>query len=230
MKTITAVIAAGGYGTRCDSDVPKSLLRIGGITYLEVLLIELSKAGINDAVIYCNRPEHINQIVILTRGIMSTHVLLDKGVTSTFELAKHSTRVVSSSSILFCYGHSPRPAEHLRLLLMQRKLPAVSVVDSTTKKCVIKHLYGGYLEPPYLLSVSSLQQSCSTEWMSYFAEDVEPVGGISINGPCEFNHIEERCSYNKYLRSWSLCKQNLTTNSKRTSNLPLRFGFAAVEL
>jgi len=210
MKTVTAVIAAGGYGTRCDSDVPKSLLRIGGITYLEVLLIQLTRAGINDAVIYCDRPEHVYQIVILTRDIIPTRVLLDQGVTSTFELAKHSTSVVSSSNILFCYGHSPRPAEHLRLLLMQRKLPVVSVVDSTTKKSLINYRDGGYLEPPYLLSVSSLWQSYSSTWISYFAEEVETVVGISVNGACEFNYIEDRCRYNKYLESWSLCKRGLS--------------------
>jgi len=207
MSDATAVVAAGGYGTRCDSGVPKSLLRVGKTTYLESLLIQLTRAGIDDAIVYCNRLKYASQILTLSRHIMPTRVYVDSGVYSTFALAKDSAGVVSSSNILFCYGHAPRPAEYLKSLLMRRVKPVVSVVDSTTKRSVIDYQAGGYVEPPYLLSVSSLQRSCSMDWATYFAQETKCAIGISVDGPSEFNYVKERDGYSQYLESWSSCNE-----------------------
>lgn len=202
MNDVTAVIAAGGHGTRCDSIVPKSLQKIGILTYLEILLIQLVDAGIENAIVYCNRREHASQILSLSQRIMTVRLYEDIGCESTFELAKHSADIVSSSSILFCYGHAPRPAEYLKSMLVQHMMPVISVVKSTSRNSVISYHSNGYIEPPYLLSVSSLLRSCSEDWETYFANEVNNSVGILVDGPCEFNHLGERHVYEKYVESW----------------------------
>ena len=207
MIDTTAVVAAGGYGTRCDSGVPKSLLRVGKRTYLEALLIQLTLAGVEDAIVYCNRLEYVPQILMLSQHIMPTRVCVDRGVDSTLILAKHSASIVSSYNILFCYGHAPRPAKYLKSLLVHPESPVVSVVDTTSKKAAIAYQGGGYVEPPYKLSVSSLRRSCSMEWVTYFAQEGECPIGISVDGPGEFNYLGECYGYGQYLDSWTVCEE-----------------------
>lgn len=202
MSAVTAVVAAGGYGTRCNSVIPKSLLRKKGKTYLEMLLLELARAGIDDVIIYSNRQEYGHLASCISSKIMRTHLVFDQGFSSTFELAKHSASLTNTSKIIFCYGHSPRPAEHVIRMLSHQTLPAVSVLDSTTKKSVVRYHAGGYLEPPYMLCVASLQKTSSRDWASYFSESSESLVGVGIEGPSEFNYTKERHTYNRYIDAW----------------------------
>ncbi|MEW8300233.1 MAG: NTP transferase domain-containing protein [Candidatus Thiodiazotropha sp.] len=229
MSAITAVVAAGGYGVRCNSEKPKALLRKEGKTYLEMLLVELARAGIDDLILYCNRQEYGYFASSISNKIMSTRLVIDRGFLSTFELAKHSASLTKAQKILFCYGHSPRPAEHVVCMLSQRTLPAVSVLDSTTKKSVLKYHAGGYLEPPYILCSASLRNTSSQDWSSYFLESTESIVGISIEGPHEFNYTNERHLYNRYIDAWLYRNHDLTMPSTRTQNTSLRSVFCACD-
>lgn len=199
---VTAVISAGGYGVRCDSLLPKALLKLGDITYLELLMTELAKAGVKKSIIYCNRPAYINNIRTISEKIMITNVLLDQGVNSTFELAKDSSYLVSSPNIIFCYGHAPRPARYLRFLMKGSEIPVASTLSSSTKQLLVSNRFGKYLEPPYLLSVLSLQRSRSNNWKSYLMEEIQSLSYTHIQGPNEFNYMAERHGYNEYIESW----------------------------
>lgn len=198
----TAVITAGGYGTRCDSRMPKSLLPIGQRTYLEMLLNQLARAGVRDAIIYCDRAKYLRKLRDLPAFDMRIRVLNDGGVASTFELAKHSVNVCDSSDILFCYGHSPRPHEYLESVLQEPGRVVASIVKKTSKRLAIGNSTEGFIEPPYRIPLPFLRQSTAQDWNSFFKEQSRDLVGLFVNGPCEFNTVGDHKVFAKYIAAW----------------------------
>lgn len=203
MTSTTAVIAAGGFGSRCGSGGPKSLLRAGKRTYLEELLVQLGRSGVTEALLYCNRSEYLDRLLDLSEKIIPSRVFLDGGVESTIALAKHSASVVSSSNILFCYGHAPRPSQHFDELLSYPESPVVTIVESSTKTAPILCQEGGYIEPPYSLTASSLLRTSARDWARFFGRERGFATAISVEGPGEFNYNSELRDYTRYMGCWT---------------------------
>lgn len=203
MNDSTAVIAAGGYGTRCGSVKPKAMLSVGQYTYLELLLKQLQKTSIRDVIICCNRPEYLPQLLPILDVASRARILIDEGVRSTIELAIHAANICNTPNVLFCYGHTPRRAEHLKALLKETGRLAVTVVERTTKRNSVAFPLGGYVEPPYRLPSSSIMRTPARSWSEYFSAQHQEIVGLAIEGPGEFNYETERRAYGDYVASWS---------------------------
>jgi CTP:molybdopterin cytidylyltransferase MocA len=201
MSNVTAVIAAGGYGSRCSSMMPKALLNFDEKTYLEMMLIECRNAGVDNGIIYCNRENFLNEIRKITKNIASFEIVLDAGVKSTFELITDAAKYSSSQKLLFCYGHAPRPSAHIEEIIRFDEAVVVSVVKTTTKKHAVIFRDDHFVEPPYLLSRSLLATTNATTWANFF-DQIGGANGVMLHGPGEFNSREDKTIYDRYLRSW----------------------------
>lgn len=197
----TAVITAGGNATRCGGGTPKALMQTRSTTYIEALLIEVVESGVNDVVIYCNRPSYLSEIEYISKQYCNPTIVLDKGVNSTFYLAKHAATICKGDDILFLYGHSPHPSDYIRKLVNCPHHAAVSLFEGSSKRKPIKWLEYGYIEPPFKISVNLLNISKHNDWISLFNAISNSIKCMPADAPSEFNNLEERKIFEQYLYS-----------------------------
>jgi hypothetical protein len=198
-----AIIAAGGAASRCGGDRPKSLMEKSGTTYLEILLCEISKSGISDILIYCNRLEHLKDIRHISKKNSDARIIVDQGVPSTFHLAKHAASLRRQQDIIFFYGHSPRPSSHISALINSPHQIAASLYETSSKRNPIGDTSDGYLEPPFKIDAELLFKSKHSEWNYFLGEFEHVTSKISVNAPAEFNSLAERQVFDSYISSWS---------------------------
>ncbi len=202
MSNKTAVITAGGSASRCGGGQPKSLMRIGRTTYLEALLIEVAESGIDDVVIYCNRPDYLCEIEYISNQYCNTKLMIDKGVNSTFALAKHAATFCKGNDVVFLYGHSPHPSTHLKKILCNSAEIVVSLFRYSSKHKPIKWCDHSYIEPPFKISSNLINATSNCDWYSFFREYANSIESIPNTGVSEFNSLEERSIFEDYLCSW----------------------------
>ena len=209
----TAVITAGGYATRCEGQMPKALIRAKIITYIEALLIEVIESGINNIIIYCNRPSYLDEIERLASRYCKPIIIVDEGVLSTYILAKRAANICAGNHILFMYGHSPHPSKHLRNIISTPHDTVVSLFKGSSKRIPISWSEYGYIEPPYKISMDLLNNSEHEDWTSFFNSLSSSLKVIPVKAPAEFNNQTERISFERYVNSWFRHWPNNRVNS-----------------
>lgn len=195
-----AIIAAGGTASRLGGGLPKSLVRIGASTYLEILLRELQRCGLTEGVVYTNRREYLAQVAKLCPS--SFCVKQDAGFASTIELVKLATAEYPGRRIIFFYGHAPREASHITRLIQLRSKIAASLYVRSSRTAPFAIKSGGFLEPPYLLETEAICLPRYWDWNTLLHEHQAKIGLVLVDSPNEFNSRAELDTYAQYVMSW----------------------------
>jgi hypothetical protein len=194
-----ALIAAGGYATRMNSSIPKSLLTVNDISYLELLLKQIDLLEFDKVVIFCNRINYIDQIKSIAIKYSNCIVVVHIGAESTFDLFKFGYSEFPSSEYLFFYGHSPRKADEISCLFDIDFPLVISLYSKSSKKSIIKSNSNFFIEPPYKISSLELEISNYINWNDFLSDHT--YGSVYFNTPNEFNNRAEEKKYREYAKA-----------------------------
>jgi bifunctional N-acetylglucosamine-1-phosphate-uridyltransferase/glucosamine-1-phosphate-acetyltransferase GlmU-like protein len=201
-KRRIAVIAAGGFSSRMQSIPPKPLLVIGGQSYLSILLQHLNKVEVEHVAIYCNRESYFSQIEKTLSAYDNISIIFDAGVNSTIELVQHAASIFEDSSILFFYGHAPRPEQLIHSLINSGGECAAYTFIKSTKIDPVPVARGRYIEPPIRINTNNIELIESKSWKEYFNKLASRCVLIETNDPSEFNYPEEELVFRQYVETW----------------------------
>ncbi|MBS1716778.1 MAG: NTP transferase domain-containing protein [Armatimonadetes bacterium] len=194
---LLGIVAAGGFGTRCGLGYPKSLFAVEGESLLSKTIAELRRIGA-EVIVLTNRSEYWDLTRKQVRAYSGVRLALSGEVESTVELLRCvPVEDILERKVLFCYGHAPRPAGHLRDLI-QLQGPAVSVVRYSSKRKLVRSCTGLYMEPPYYLPQLQLHDLQSNTWSELIDGLDRPAEEVLLNGPGEANYSSEIELYAKY--------------------------------
>jgi hypothetical protein len=174
-----AIIAAGSTASRLGGGLPKSLIRIGRFTYLEILLRELQPCGLTEGIVYTNRREYFAQVAKLCPT--SFQAKQDSGCASTVELVKLAAVEYPGRRIIFFYGHAPREAWHIARLMQLRSQIAASLYVKHSRTASFAIESGGFLEPPYLLETATISWPRYSDWKTLLHEHQSKIGLVLVN-------------------------------------------------
>ena len=200
MRSPIAVIAAGGYGKRLGYGVPKSLIMCEGDPMISHVLRSFANAGVDRFIIFNDRPEFDHQLRVIGSGF-SAAVMNDEGVDSTIALARRAMPLFADEDFLFAYGHAPRPASFLRRLLAAHADVTATGVWSSSKTSPIRSRQGFWIEPPYRIHRSTLQNCSASCWGGFFDSTTTEVVPVMISEPGEFNYSADLRLYRPYVRN-----------------------------
>lgn len=207
-----AVIAAGGFGNRLGSDVPKSLLRFHCKTYLQILLEQIECFNFGRIYIFCNRQEHINEVLKASVTVKNTVVINDKGSCSTFSLLQKAAKMSKNCDYYFFYGHAPRPSKDIQTLVDFDAEGCILSTYASSSRANKMILGGAYAEPPYRIRVSSDLIESSKDWSSFFKKLNGDFKYVHFCSPPEFNFPKEHEKYISFLNSWVNGLSDVLTN------------------
>lgn len=197
-----AIIAAGGNGSRMNSQKPKALRTYNNTSYLSILLQELSKIQLDTIIIFCNRLNYIHEVIDIAKPYSNIQVIVDEGKKSTFELFNKGLSIYPDSEILFFYGHSPRSKVEIEKILDLKASCVVSLYNKSTKANTTI-MEKGFIEPPFKIHSSNFDFSKITNWNDFFIKEQNKIKGIYYNSPSEFNYSSEEKLYQQYIATWN---------------------------
>jgi len=200
------VIAAGGRGVRMGKCGPKSLVEIDGEPLLNYTLKSLREAGFKSVLVCIDDARLEERFQTLCSQFPGVSVVVGEPEQSTFCIVKRYS-ALCDSTVLFLYGHAPRPPEVLEGI---RSIIAPACGCLFEKSSVLNSVRlenGKYLEPPYFLKMQLVERTSATSWAGFFNQYKRVVQSISAKGPPEFNCPEEFAIYADYIRNHShLCR------------------------
>ena len=198
IKEITAIVAAGGTGSRLGLTHPKSGLLYKGHSLIYWTAYSLYLAGVNNINIYVNNKLWANKFKDELHFIPGCQVIVDPGYDNTFQLFKAYYSL--SEKYLFTYGHTPRPVASYKKLISFEESLNYSCVQKTTKKSPIKTAIG-LIEPPYMVEPSKLSIDELDSWQDFFQENCSTSGKFIELKIGEFNYLCDWLNYQTYLAS-----------------------------
>jgi CTP:molybdopterin cytidylyltransferase MocA len=194
-----AFIAAGGFATRMGRGKPKSLIRLGHRSLLEMTVQTLVDAGLDDILIANNRSEFNDEFREICSRYAEVSLVVDRGYSNTFLLMLGYSNLLADRFI-FCYGHAPRSSQTVqRIWESDGDVSAGRYASSSRRDAIATP--DGFLEPPFLITKPALERKDFASWSGLFARRGSDVRAIGLAGDePEFNSPEELGRYHSYLR------------------------------
>jgi NDP-sugar pyrophosphorylase family protein len=143
VNEITAIILAGGKGTRLRSvvaDRPKPLALVAGRPFIEYLFNQLGNAGINQAIISTGYlGDQIYHQFGAMYGTLSLHYSQELHPLGTAGALRHALPLVASQTVLVLNGDSYCDVDVMKLLEDHKERKALITMTTTTVSDVSRY-------------------------------------------------------------------------------------------
>lgn len=191
------VIAAGGYGTRLGSTLPKSLLMAGGCPILYYTIREALKLNVERVYVHTNRRDLVNEYNPLLLDLSKVELLINEDFESTFGIINKYYRT-SKKNILFLYGHCPVKAEFLRAMLRVNQKVCCTTKRVSTKSKTVRTNSGWFVEPPIYIPSKYIDRPFRS-WGEFLFYHQQTIEYLNDNSPNEFNYLQEFYNSKEYI-------------------------------
>jgi hypothetical protein len=193
-----ALVLAGGSARRMSSDCPKALLPVNGRPLLEFTLSGLNEAGLSPILVMTDRLEYFGRTVRVASRFPRVDVMPSRPAESTLQVVLEAVPWLASR-FMFIYGHAPRFSAHYNCLFSVSARTIVTRTSLSSKRTVIAAKTHGFIEPPYVLEVDDLPNSCALSWTDFFLLQSRELVEVPLVGPNEFNSPAEYRVYSEYV-------------------------------